>query len=59
MTNLKLAREMISLSVDRLFDSKLFGSGWPVPQFRNHPKFEALATWTIIYDPTIIENEEL
>ena len=43
---------MVSRSISRLYDTKLFGSGWPLHPQRDYPNFEVERDFTIVYDTT-------
>lgn len=49
MKNELLARELISSSIKRLYETKLFGSGWPHHLYKNSPNLKAEHDATLIY----------
>lgn len=50
--NEELAEEMIKSSLNRLYNVKLFGSGFPLSPPRDYPLFGVESSFTVIYDPT-------
>lgn len=52
MENKPLADAMIKNSLNRLYNMKLFGSGWPLTPQRDYPHFMTEATATVVYDTT-------
>ena len=47
---------MISHSINRLYDSKLFGSGWPIFPVRDYPHFEGESDATFVYDSSHVKS---
>lgn len=43
---------MISHGLNRLYQTNLFGSGWPMSPPRDYPQFESNRDFAVIYDPT-------
>lgn len=52
MENKLLADQMVSHSLNRLYEEKLFGSGWPLHPERDYPHFEAEIDASFVYDST-------
>jgi hypothetical protein len=50
---------MISNSINRLYRSYIFGSGWPLSPPRDYPHFMADLNFTVIYDSAAMGSEEL
>ena len=48
--NLELAEAMVSHSLNRLYDTHLFGSEWPLSPPRDYPHFAVTNDFTIVYD---------
>lgn len=43
---------MVSRSINRLYESKLFGSEWPIHPERDYPHFEVEHDYTVVFDTT-------
>jgi hypothetical protein len=52
LNNEQLAIEMINSSLNRLYQNKLFGSGFPQSPPRDYPSFHTEANYTVVYDST-------
>jgi hypothetical protein len=50
--NEELAQEMVKFSLNRLYEGKLFGSGFPLYPARDYPEFIAETNFTVVYDST-------
>jgi hypothetical protein len=50
-----LGRAMIRHSLNRLYDSNIFGSGWPLSPPRDYPHMMAEDNYTIVYDSTHVD----
>lgn len=48
---------MIAHSLNRLYEGKLFGSGWPLHPQRDYPHFETDIYDTVVYDTTHVSME--
>lgn len=46
---------MIKHSLNRLYEGKLFGSGWPLHPQRDYPHFVSELGSTLVYDSTHID----
>ena len=53
--NEELARVMIKHCLNRLYDSNLFGSGWPMSPPRDYPHMMTEENYTIVYDSTHVD----
>ena len=49
---------MLHLSLNKLFQRKLFGSGFPISPSKDYPIFFAEDNYTGIYDPTRIDPNQ-
>lgn len=49
---------MIRHSLNRLYDTKLFGSGWPLYPQRDYPHFETETTASFVYDSSHVSLSE-
>lgn len=49
---------MLHLSLNKLFQRKLFGSGFPISPSKDYPIFFAEDNYTGIYDPTRINPDQ-
>jgi hypothetical protein len=50
MANVDLATEMVKHSLNRLYEGRLFGSGWPLSPPKDYPGFLAESNFTMVYD---------
>jgi hypothetical protein len=56
MQNEDLARLMVQHSLNTLYHSNLFGSGWPQSPPRDYPHFITTDNFTIVYDSTHVDS---
>ena len=56
MENQDLARLMISNSLNTLYNTDLYGSGFPQFPPRDYPHFIAEENFTIVYDSTHVDS---
>lgn len=49
---------MIKHSLNRLYDVKLFGSGWPLHPQRDYPHFMTEHDASVVYDSTHVDVTE-
>jgi len=52
LQNVALADAMVKHSLNRLYEAKLFGSGWPLHPQRDYPHYETELASTVVYDST-------
>ena len=50
-----LGRAMIKHSLNRMYEGRLFGSGWPMSPPRDYPHMMAEDNYTIVYDSTHVD----
>ena len=55
MQNEDLARLMVQNSLKTLYNTDLFGSGWPQSPPRDYPHFITAENFTIVYDSTHVD----
>lgn len=55
LQNKLLADQMVKHSLNRLYEGKLFGSGWPLHPQRDYPHFVSELGSTLVYDSTHID----
>lgn len=48
---------MIRHSLNRIYEDKVFGSGWPLHPQRDYPQFESEIASTVVYDSTHVSLE--
>lgn len=56
VTNLELAELMISHSLNRMVEEKVFGSDWPLFS-KDYPHFIVQDNYTVVYDSTHVDPE--
>lgn len=56
--NEDLAKTMISNSINRLYRSYIFGSGWPLNPPRDYPHFMTDINFTVIYDSAAVRSSD-
>ena len=57
MKNIELAELMVTHSLNRLVEEKVFGSGWPLFP-KDYPHFIVEENMTIVYDSTHVDPNE-
>ena len=56
--NIELAQHMVTHSLNRLLESKVFGSGWALYD-RDYPHFIVEDNYTIVYDSTHVDPTQV
>ena len=56
VVNLELAQHMVTHSLNRLLENKVFGSGWKI-YTRDYPHFIVEDNYTVIYDSTHVDPD--
>jgi hypothetical protein len=51
----ELSLKIINNSLNRLYEHKLFGSGWPLATERENPRFLADDNFMVVYDATHVD----
>jgi hypothetical protein len=56
INNVDLAKLMVKHSLNRMYEGRLFGSGWPLSPPRDYPHFIVQDNYTIVYDSTHVDS---
>ena len=56
--NVELAKLMVKHSLNRMYEGRLFGSGWPASPPRDYPHFVVESNYTIVYDSSHIPDTQ-
>jgi hypothetical protein len=54
--NKDLAELMVGDSLKRIYEGRVFGSGWPQSPPRDYPHFKVYENYTAIFDSSLVSS---